>query len=49
MPPFGLQGTINSPLNLINVFQALKDIRAESAEVIAEQLEQNVEQLFFTL
>ena len=48
MPPQGLQGTINSPLNLIAVFQALTALRNESKEVIAEQLEMNVNQLFFT-
>ena len=48
MPPLGHQGMSNSPLNLVTVFQALVTIREESAEVIAEQLEVNVEQLFFS-
>ena len=48
MPPMGQQGMINSPLNLINVFQALVSIRGESEELIAEQIEINVEQLFFS-
>lgn len=47
MPPFGQQGLNNSPLNLIAVFKALAEIRNESEEVIAEQIEANVEQLFF--
>jgi TatD DNase family protein len=48
MPPFGMQGMSNSPLNLINVFQALVLIRDEPKEVITEQIELNVEQLFFS-
>lgn len=48
MPPIGQQGMSNSPLNLVTVFQALVTIRDESAEVIAKQLEVNVEQLFFS-
>jgi len=48
MPPFGQQGMINSPLNLIKVFQALILIRDEPEEFIAKQLEVNVEQLFFS-
>lgn len=48
MPPLGQQGMSNSPLNLVTVFQALVAIREESAEVIAKQLEVNVEQLFFS-
>ena len=49
MPPFGLQGTINSPVNLINVFQALIEIRPESAEVVVMQLEKNVDHVFFSV
>lgn len=49
MPPFGLQGTINSPVNLMNVFQALIEIREESAEVVAMQLEKNVDHVFFSI
>ncbi len=48
MPPLGQQGMINSPLNLIKVFQALTLIRDEPEEFIAEQLDVNVEQLFFS-
>ncbi len=48
MPPLGLQGKINSPLSLIQIFQALTAIRDEPEKVIAEQVEANVEQLFLT-
>lgn len=48
MPPFGQQGKVNSPLNLTLVFQALMKIRSESAAVIAEQIEANNQQLFFS-
>lgn len=48
MPPFGMQGINNSPLNLVTVFQALVAIRSEPKEVIAKQIEANVEQLFFS-
>jgi len=47
MPPNGAQGINNSPLNVITVFQALSAIREESVIDIAEQIERNVEQLFF--
>ncbi|MCW8863744.1 MAG: TatD family hydrolase [Colwellia sp.] len=47
MPPIDQQGMANSPLNLLKVFQALVEIRDESAEKIATQIEVNVEQLFF--
>jgi len=47
MPPIGMQGKNNSPLNIPAVFQALIAIRSESKEVIAEQIETNIEQLFF--
>lgn len=48
MPPLGQQGKVNSPTNLIAIFQALTEIRTESAEEIAEQIETNINQLFFT-
>lgn len=48
MPPMGMQGQHNSPLNLLVIFKALVDIRDEPAEHIAQQLEVNVEQLFFS-
>ncbi len=47
MPALGQQGMNNSPLNLLIVFQALVAIRAESSDVVAQQLELNVDQLFF--
>jgi len=46
MPLFNQQGSNNSPLALINVFDALVQIRSESCEEIAEQLESNVKLLF---
>lgn len=48
MPPSGQQGLSNTSLNLIPVFNALVAIRDESAGVIAEQVEANVDQLFFS-
>lgn len=39
---------VNSPVNLIKIFEVLVTIRAESAEQIAQQLERNIAQLFFT-
>lgn len=48
MPPFGQQGSANTPLNLLTVFKALSVIRDESETIIAEQIENNVEQLFFS-
>jgi TatD DNase family protein len=47
MPPFGQQGLVNTPLNLITVFKALCTIRDEPKAILAEQIESNVEQLFF--
>ncbi len=46
MPLFGYQGQTNSPLRIVDIFNCLTKIRAESAEVIAAQLEVNIEQLF---
>lgn len=43
MPLFGFQGQDNSPLQLINVFETLTKIRAESAEEIAYALEKNAQ------
>jgi TatD DNase family protein len=37
----------NSPVNIKYVFAVLNQLRAESAEQIAHQLEENIEQLFF--
>jgi len=47
MPIFGQQGMINSPSNIPKIFQALVSIRDESKEVLATQIEENVNQLFF--
>lgn len=47
MPPFGQQGCINSPLNLLSVFSALNNIRSEPEVIIANQIESNVYELFF--
>ena len=49
MPPIGVQGQNNSPLNLIQIFEALVKLRDEPKEVIATQIELNLEQLFFNL
>lgn len=38
----------NSPINLIKIFEVLSTIRPESPEDIANQLEYNIEQVFFT-
>lgn len=38
----------NSPINLSKVFQCLVQIRNESQEQIAEQIEANIDQVFFT-
>jgi TatD DNase family protein len=46
MPLFGYQGETNSPLRLTQVFDALTQIRGESAEVIAEQVEENIQSIF---
>ena len=48
MPLANFQGEANSPLKLINVFQCLTQIREETPEKIAEQIENNVQDLFFT-
>ncbi|KGJ89509.1 TatD-related deoxyribonuclease [Colwellia psychrerythraea] len=37
----------NSPVNIINIFEVLSTMRAESPEQIANQLELNIEQIFF--
>jgi len=47
MPPFGQQGLINTPLNLLAVFNTLSILREEPEAIIAKQIEINVEQLFF--
>lgn len=47
MPIAGQQGQQNSPLHLTHIFQCLCQLRPESAETIASQLEENINQLFF--
>jgi len=42
------QAETNSPINLIKIFNVLLTIRAESANQIAAQLEENITQLFFS-
>lgn len=44
----GVIGQPNSPAYIVNVFQVLSEIRAESAEVIATQLEKNLDDMFFS-
>lgn len=46
MPLAGFQGTDNSPLRILDVFNCLADLRSEGKEQLAEQLEQNVDELF---
>lgn len=46
MPLYLKQGQANSPLELVNVFEALIQIRDESAEELAQQIELNIKQLF---
>lgn len=43
----GVHEQVNSPCNIIKVFTALTAIRAETGKVIAEQIEENITQLFF--
>ena len=43
-----LNSPANSPVNLIKIFEVLTTIRPESSEEIADQLEHNIEQIFFT-
>jgi TatD DNase family protein len=42
------QQSVNSPINLVRIFAALTQIRAEPPSDIAAQLEKNIEQLFFS-
>lgn len=46
IPLFGYQGQDNSPLQLPKVFEQLVEIRNESAEALAEQIELNVKEVF---
>ncbi|SEK33279.1 TatD DNase family protein [Colwellia chukchiensis] len=43
MPLHGFQGQNNSPLQLVNVFQHLANIRQESPQALADALEQNLQ------
>ncbi|TRX55766.1 TatD family hydrolase [Thalassomonas sp. M1454] len=47
MPLAGHQGQDNSPLMLLNIFAQLCKLRCENAEILADKIEQNIEQLFF--
>ncbi len=49
MPLSGQQGQINTPLNLIKIFEQLCLIRNEDKEEIAEEIENNIQQLFFRM
>lgn len=49
MPLSNYQGQINSPLRITDVFKALCEIRSEPKEQLAEQLETNINDLFFKL
>lgn len=46
MPLYGFQGQDNSPLRLIDIFNALVAIRSESDTELAITLEQNIQSLF---
>lgn len=46
MPLQGFQGKANSPIQIKAVFNCLTELRAEPADVIAEQIEQNINTLF---
>jgi len=46
MPLYGFQGESNSPLRLINIFEKLVELRHESPEEIAQEIEQNIATLF---
>lgn len=48
MPLAGFQGQPNHPKRLINVLDALSEIRGESKAYLAEQTENNINQLFFS-
>ncbi|WP_232771522.1 TatD family hydrolase [Colwellia sp. 12G3] len=39
---------VNSPINLIKIFEVLTTIRPEKSDELANQLERNIEQVFFT-
>jgi TatD DNase family protein len=43
----GKLGVPNSPINIMKIFDVLSTIRDENADVIAKQLEQNINHVFF--
>jgi TatD DNase family protein len=44
----GAVGEPNSPINIMNIFTALQEIREENAETIAVQIEKNINSIFFS-
>jgi len=48
MPIKGKQGKYNSPINLVEIFNQLTSIRHEDQTSIAQQLEKNIDELFFS-
>ncbi|MBA6230831.1 MULTISPECIES: TatD family hydrolase [unclassified Colwellia] len=46
MPLNGFQGENNSPLRIVNVFNKLVELRQESSEEIADEIENNISSLF---
>ncbi|MDG1751356.1 MAG: TatD family hydrolase [Thalassotalea sp.] len=46
MPLFGMQGQVNSPLNIGTVFAHLAKIRDEPKQQLAEAIEENIKQVF---
>jgi len=49
MPLNGYQGEINSPLKILEVFKHLSELREETPEKIADSIENNINQIFFTI
>ncbi|WP_114417793.1 TatD family hydrolase [Marinospirillum perlucidum] len=47
MPVCGYQGQRNEPARITKVFQAFCDLRQESPQKLADQLEENLHQLFY--
>lgn len=43
MPLYGFQGSVNTPLHVVDVFKALEAIRPEKAEIIAQMIEINIQ------
>lgn len=48
MPLYGFQGQPNSPLRVLNVFECLSQLRTESQEDLAVQLEKNIDAVLAT-